>query len=75
MYHLQVTVKQFTNHTAISGSLWDLCETGKREQVKLTHIYVPAVAGGLFHSHPDDFLGEVLAEVTKMLDEWRDTGQ
>lgn len=75
MYHLQVTAKSYRMSTTVSVSLWRVEDTGARDLLRLGHLTIPKVQGGLFEESPDEFLEFVQANFAEMVTDTRDTRQ
>lgn len=75
MYHLTVTVKQYSLHTSLFADLYEVDESDRRTQKRMAHVYIPQPNGALFALDEGAFMEDALREIQKCVNHWLDTEQ
>ena len=75
MYQFTVTATEFSLHTVVAFSLWELSDDGTRELERLESVFIPEPNGGLFEKTEAEFLHAVSLEYEKFAAKARDTRQ
>lgn len=75
MYHLTVTAKSYSMSTTLSLSLWEVQANDSRDLLRMNHVTIPKVQGGLFSESADEFLEFVQARFAELVCDTLDTRQ
>lgn len=75
MYQVTLTATEFTAHTRVTFSIWELHGDGGKHQVMNDVMIVPWLSGGLFESSPETATQNMIKWLAATRPEFVDTDE